>query len=207
MIDPRTRGPIHWPTRPDLGALVSGEAARRPSTPRPQRLRERTARRSKGKSCPAQALGPCGPQEASRGASRELPPVVLLVASRPKRARSGKGSRSRSHGCVMRLPSRQPLTEDLRNLPAAAAIFSAREKQSRQGSLRAADPRWVLCLLRRAWFLDLWAGPGAQVGLTGWGGGGRGVAYVKRLSERGLGWKVEKHPFLLRVVFLFLLVS
>lgn len=59
----------------------------------------------------------------------------------------------------------------------------------------------MLCLLRRAWFLSLGAGPGAQVGLTAWGRGGRGVAYVKRLSESGLVWKVEKHPFLLRVIY------
>lgn len=171
VTDPRTWDPIQWPTKPDLGALVSGEAARGPSTPRPQRLRERTTRWGKGKSCPAQALGPCGPQEASQYASRDLRPVAL-VASRPKRARSGPGSGSRSHGCVMRLPSWQPLTEDLRNLPAAAAIFSARGRQSRQRSLRAAGPRWVQCLLRRAWFLSLGAGPGAQVGFTGRGRGG-----------------------------------
>lgn len=66
MTNPRTRDPIHRPTKPDLGALVSGKAARGPSTPRSQRLRERTTRWGKGKSCPAQALGPCEPQEASR---------------------------------------------------------------------------------------------------------------------------------------------
>lgn len=114
------------------------------------------------------------------GARAEGALLYVPVASRARRARSGTGSISRSRSCVMRLPCWQPLTEDQSNLPAAAAIFSARGRHARRRRLRAAGPRWV-CVP--------YVGRGFRAGLPVWGGaslarrGLRGGAEVGRVWE------------------------